>query len=184
MARRWPVYRLRPEALSTGNAQVFRISDHSNTPVNTRTFSTADESSLNSCRAALRPYSWVVLAVQFEGRNRNGGSKPPSFRPINAGQGPSLTGQGPNGIVPALIHRPIEWLADGNWALVWLRQAIFDRRRRGRRAWTRHGRAAHIDRGRPRLSSSAMSRRCRSTAAPAASSIAAAFRCSGLPARF
>ena len=30
-----------------------------------------------------------------------------------------------------------------------MRQATFDRRRRGRRAWTKHGRAAHIDRGRP-----------------------------------
>src|SRR5665647_2144534 len=118
-----------------------------------------------------------------KGRNRTGGTKPPFFVSKRWPR-PSLTGQRPNGIVPALIHRPIEWLADSTWALVGLRQAIVDRRRRGRRAWIRHVRAAHIDRGRPRLSNSAMSRRFRLTAAPAASSTVAAFRCSGLPAQF
>src|SRR5665647_78256 len=47
-----------------------------------------------------------------KGRNRTGGTKPPFFVSKRWPR-PSLTGQRPNGIVPALIHRPIEWLADG-----------------------------------------------------------------------
>jgi len=66
-------------------------------------FRAAGKSSLNLCRAALQPYSRGVLRVQFEGWNRGGGTQPPLFRPINEGSGSSLTGQGPNGIVPALI---------------------------------------------------------------------------------
>src|ERR1035441_5858328 len=80
-------------------------------------------------------------------------------------QGPSLTGHGPTGIVTALIQRP----ADGDRGKFGCGKPPSIKGAGGRRAWTKHGRAAHIDRGGPKPTSSATSRRCRSTAAKGAS---------------
>ena len=102
-ARRWPVYRLRPVALSTGNRPLFGPVS-SKYPRITWVFRSSAKRRLNLCRAALRPYSWVVLRVQVEGWNRSGGIKPPSIRPINEALDPLLTGLRSTGIVPALIQ--------------------------------------------------------------------------------
>ena len=76
-ARRWVVYRRCPLALSTENGHflgphggIRRPKKKCGRPI--------DKQCLNSLCAALRPYSCVVLGGLFEGRNRNGGLKPPS----------------------------------------------------------------------------------------------------------
>jgi len=65
-ARRWPVYRRRPGGLSTRKPP-FPDPAMLNYPCYKRAFLPPTKQGVNSSRAALRPYSWVVLRVHFEG---------------------------------------------------------------------------------------------------------------------
>jgi len=169
---------LRPNALSTKNAH-FPRADGMLLRGDRQSSRLSNKQCLNSFHAALRPYSCVVLGVRSRDGIANGGLQPTVNQANQRVHVPSLTVHGPTGIVPTIDSlRP----ADGDWGSA-LRQAVFDPRRRGRRAWTKHGRAAQIDRDKPTPLSSAMNRRCRSTAARAPMSIADASRCNGLPAR-
>lgn len=138
-------------------------------------------------KRAIAPHSGHIrgssLRLEFKDGIALSGDPTTVNQAINEARDPRLTGYGLTGIVPAPIQRRINWFAGGTWGSI-DRHFIFDRRRRGRRAWTTHGRAARIDQSMPTPLSSAMNRRCRSTAARPVSSIAAAFRSSGLPARF
>jgi hypothetical protein len=104
------VYRRRPGDLSTGNRLTFWAAS-SRYPSIKRLFRTRQNKAL--IHAA--PHSGHIHGSSLRSSSRdgsaNGGSQPPSFRPINEGLDPSLTGHGPSGILPALIWGP----ADGNW---------------------------------------------------------------------
>lgn len=77
-------------------------------------------------RAALRPYSWVVLALKFRPESQLGDPITVN-QAINEARGPRLTGQGLTGIVPAPIQGRINWLASG----VGLLPAAFNFRSQG-----------------------------------------------------
>jgi hypothetical protein len=127
-ARRWAVYRLGLLPLSTGKTAGFSI-------VRFPAFGRASGSGypakqgLNSPHAVLRPYSCAVLGAQFRGtesaRNgiANGGSPPPSPRPVHEGPRAVIDGSGANRHRAGVIQRP----AGGIWGGLWLRQAIFKR---------------------------------------------------------
>jgi hypothetical protein len=140
-ARRWAVYRLRPRALSTKNAHfcwpVVRLEcgaqERSSEP---------NKQCLNQKCAALRPYSCVVLRLLSRDGIATGAFQPPSIRPVSQVRASSLTGHGPTGIVPAIDSRGLP-TALGLVAVNHLRSET----QWGRRAWTRHGRAAQIDQG-------------------------------------
>ena len=138
-ARRLAVYRLRPRVLSTKNAH-FVGQNRYRGGHGKNSGRPPEKQCLNSYCAALRPYSCVVLAPRSRDGITIGGLQPPSIRPLNPVRVLSLTAHGPTGIVPA-----VQAVCRQCLGLKWLRQGTFDPRRRGRRAWTKHGRATHID---------------------------------------
>jgi len=103
---------------------------------------------INNALMHKTPHSGHIPASSlgsFRGtESRHGGLQPPSIRPGNSGSCPSLTDRRPTGIVPALdssgLSTALGFVAAkppsirGAW---------------GRRAWTKHGRAAQFDHDRP-----------------------------------
>src|SRR5262249_48672936 len=90
---------------------------------------------------------------------------------------PSLTDQGPTGIAPAIDSSGLPTAS----RLSSCGEPPSIRGAWGRRAWTKHVRAAQFNYGRPTPSSSATNRHCRLTVGRVDLSIAAASRYNGLP---